>query len=360
MPFKIPAGVLAVPPTKKPEKQKAAPKEKTAQRKSIADLLSLGNSRRKIAKVGPRGLRPKGPDWTADDMGGLFRKSRDVADTVLLGLSNRRDVQVELPKKGAARKYTFAQYRQAAIDAIRKAEDRGGLAKQARTLLVRIGKIANESKTHPIDVTHAMVSAAGSQAAADGSPQAEVYRAFARSLGGNQSTDFIGKNAKIMRSLNHSASSRNKANSPLFDKAAKMIRAFGSTVFGGFVSTSGLKPWTRKTGKILGVEIIEFTYMIPSFNKDGEVSGWNSGYRHQTAARQVETNIAQDASELKGGIQKTPAGRLWLCWTSKSGGAFLATDRKPGRKIFLSYELSKTDAALMQASPKRHIAGFVI
>lgn len=387
----IPADALAVPSTKdmaaahgrasepKREKKTRVREEKSTEKTrlsnaELADLLGLGRSRRKVNK------RAWGGKWDADQIGQLVRSNADFANRFFAilafdttpkaarfgpltkkeakegGMVWLYDRTMKAVEKKASR-VTLSMIRNAWVYDMVTNDEIGRSGRVARVLAQEFAGISNESKVHPIKVSEIVLMAGVNQALADGGTAAEALLQATQDL--YHPTRMIG----YARTLRKAEREIGRSSASLLRAAATSLRAMD--LFAGWYASPPLRAWRRRAGSdySVGVEVEAFTYMIPSsFDERGDPAGFKT-LTHITAGSRVEDRIENTSNplpELAGLLSLTPAGKLWLCAEATTRrGVFLATDRKPSRKVFLTNERSIDDSVVNKV-PAAPLVGFVI
>lgn len=389
----IPADALAVPSTKdmaaahsrtsEPKREKRGKKTRAREEKAtektrlsnaeLADVLGLGRSRRKVNK------RAWGGKWDADQIGQLVRSNADFANRffAILAFDTTPKAQFFGPvakkqeKEGMAYLYdrtmravekkasrvTLSMIRNAWVYDMVTADGIARSGRVARILAQEFAGISNESKVHPIKVSEIVLMAGVNQALADGGTAAEAL------LQATQDLYHPTRMISYARTLRKAEREIGRSSTSLLRSAAASLRAMD--LFAGWYASPPLRSWRRRAGSdySVGVEVEAFSYMIPSsFDERGDPSGFKT-LTHITAGTRVEDRIENTSSplpELAGLLSLTPAGKLWLCAEATTRrGVFLATDRKPGRKVFLNNERSVDDSVVNKV-PAAPLVGFVI
>lgn len=123
------------------------------------------------------------------------------------------------------------------------------------------------------------------------------------------------------------------------------------------------KPWQppTKTNRALGVEIVSFDYSVPvAFDAHGNPTKWVQ-LQHDTAARRAEQVAGDDTAFYRALMQRTIAGRLWLCWTPDGKHVWLATDRKPRKSMYVTDARDPFVSALYDLGDDDHtFSGFIM
>lgn len=127
---------------------------------------------------------------------------------------------------------------------------------------------------------------------------------------------------------------------------------------GGFVAGKA-SPWRpEQTRFCTGAEVTKIVYEVPvKWNEKGEPTEWAEGV-HIVAAKRAY-DAAANAGEYQALLQRTVAGRVWLCFDPRSGHLYLGTDREPTKALFV---VDRKDAftAKLENAAGDHVTGFVI
>lgn len=350
--FGVPAAVLSLP---KSMRAGAAPE-------AIADVLELPTSKRQVEpKRSGRALARWGGEWKVGDLGKLFRRDRRFGSLVIFSITDFGDKERDPVTKKEVEIKNEATYLALAYKVIREKPDRYiGLA---NAVLTNIANVVNDLKIHPSDFATMIVTAAGNDDAAIRKGKLSIYKSAQREINRILPQDSGDPMMVIGRTFKRSLRGISSSRSAVMQEAARAVRAFSNTLFKGFFQRRGLKPWSNSSGtrNVMGIEVIGFSYLIPQkFGEDGEaIMDGAHEVSHATAATVAELR-ASDPGELKGTLGMTPAGRLWLCADGKQRGLFLATDRQPGRQLFLVRKESKNDAALHGKDIQSLVSGFTV
>lgn len=373
-----PAAAFQVPVSKE------QPSKRGLRSAEIADILGLGKSRRNVTRKGSKLVRAWGGQWDADDVGQLFRRNDEFASMFLfmLGAANESDVDsiiLEMKKwKGGAlpgaatgKEVTWLQYRQAVIEFIFRVPTAGRARSTARALAKEIADAANMAKVHAYTMLAVVMGLAHSQAADAMSPwwsgSSTARIALRDSATGRTSTFAKGSASDVVslaRTFRRAASRLTLSASPVFAWARKAIASIA--LYAGYYTGRGLRAWTGRGTRPIGVEVVSVTYEIPNkFDEDGSPllnpdGSFRSGTRHpHESAAIVAERKARGDEQLRGLLDLTPAGRIYLCAGQDGRGIFLGSDRRPSRKVFLVNEYSPRDAVLHGYDVNGPVSGFV-
>lgn len=378
-----PAAAFQVPVSKE------APRAKRGLRAGeIADVLGLGKSRRNVTRKGGKMVRAWGGQWDERDIGQLFRRSEDFAGMFLfmVGAAHQGNIDAILrdakktkpgsPQPGTptGKEVTWYQFRHATIEFVFDPKTAGTAKNTATRLALDLAQASNLARVHPYTMLAVVMglayslrtefSSGGTWWSEGGAAMRALSNATGGVFAGTQGS--AGDVISLARTFKRAAARMTLASSPVFAWARKAISNVAN--YAGYYTGRGLRAWSGRGSRPVGVEVVEIVYEIPNrFDEDGNPEMRNDGtfvgstrHRHRSAAIVVEErgDVSSD-SLLRGMLDLTPCGRVYLCASQNGRDLFLGSDRRPARRVFLVNEFSPRDAALHNLDVNKPVSGFV-